>query len=158
MNVIALQESLQLISPLVIGVRTYPKKNSDGSYDHSQQPAVEVDYSDALSPEIKADIEAAIANWSDPIPQDWDGFVDALGADVMVAIAQSAMASLITSRMTRLADEGDTFKGSDDRLITAWNAAPPSLTEGQRDALAGHAATYGIPLAIAPDDSIASTL
>lgn len=102
--------------------------------------------------EERAAAQAILDNWVDPPQQNWKAFVDEAAevSGFYGAIAGSAMASLITARMVRLAG-GEEFKGASDPLISSWNAAPPDLDQTQRDELTALATTHNIPVTI--DDS-----
>lgn len=92
--------------------------------------------------------------WIVPAPptiepvSDWNRFVDAIPADILATIAQSPLASLITARMAVLYLNSVEWDGANDRLISAWNAAPPALNQGQRDSLLAGAVAFNIPLTI----------
>ncbi len=107
---------------------------------------LEIDFSPSATAEQQAEAQAILINWSDPIESTWDGFVDGIEVTIMAAIAASPMAALIVARITRLADRGDRWQGEGDRLISAWNAAPPLLDAAQRETLNTLATTNHLPI------------
>lgn len=85
---------------------------------------------------------------------DWAGFINALPGEILIAIAQSLLAALITARMAVLQTTPSDWKGEGDRLITAWNAAPPSLNELQRETLIHLATHHSLPLLIEENNQL----
>lgn len=115
-------------------------------------------FQDAATEQQRADARALFDNWEDPPEQNWGGFMDGAATvnGFYAAIAGSAMASLITARMVRLAG-GEEFKGATDPLISSWNAAPPVLNATQRSELQALANTHNIPAAIGEDNRLTAT-
>ena len=116
--------------------------------------AYRVDFSEPVD---EAAVTAFAASWSDPAVQDWRAFTDDLITipGFFGAVAVSAMAPFITSRMAALGD-GAEFQGAGDRLML-WNEAPPALDQSQRDELTALAATHSIPVTIDADNLLTAT-
>lgn len=108
-----------------------------------------LDLSEEITEAEKSEIRAIAADWQDPQEQNWEAFINAVAgiSGFYGAIADSSMASIITARMTRLAN-GEEFKNGSDPLLQTWNVAPPALDASQRDQLTALAETHGIPLSI----------
>ena len=123
---------------------------------YNNQP-IRLDFSET-PPTDTTELDAAIAAFVPVIPPDWTGFMDGLAEidGVYAAISGSAMASIITTRIIRLAD-GQPWKGDTDPLLQAWNASPPTLDAGQRDSLTQLAEDNSIPISI-DADNILSTI
>ena len=83
-----------------------------------------------------------------PPPADWKRFAEEIPADILGVISQSALAAMIVSRLTRLADGEVDWDGDEDRLIQLWNQAAPSLNTAQQEQLTTLSTELYIPIVI----------
>lgn len=141
MNLAAVDQAIRAVAPI-----------------HGVDVSGTISFKDEATAEQRAAAQAIFDNWVDPPEQNWKAFVDdaAEVAGFYGAIAGSAMASLITARMVRLA-AGEQFKGASDPLINVWNAAPPALDATQRSELQALADANDIPATIATDNLLTAT-
>lgn len=115
---------------------------------------IEILFQKTATDEEKQAAQDIADNWDfDKIPPDWNAFLKGLASisGAYAKIAASSMSSIITTRISRLAD-GEQWLGADDPLIAAWNAAAPLFDEPQRTALSDLGTATGIPLAIDSDN------
>jgi hypothetical protein len=141
MNLLALDKAIRAVAPI-------DGLGNDGLDN------IRIDFKPEATQAEQDAAQAIVDNWVDPPVQDWKSFVDgaATVTGFYAQVAGSAMASLITGRMVRLA-MGEEFDGASDPLIEVWNAAPPALDQHQRDALTALATTHGIPVTISDSDN-----
>ncbi len=96
---------------------------------------------------------AALGEWR--TTPNWDGFLSDVPSEILAAISASPLASLIISRWARLADNPEQWTGEGDRLLSAWNAAPPALSEADRATINALAETHALPIHIEASNEIA---
>lgn len=113
-----------------------------------------IEFLPEASPAQRTQAQQIANDWIDP---DWNNFLEELQS-VPSFYANANIASVVSSRITRLASGATKFKGDTDPLIVSWNVNPPSLNQTQRDALGKAASDNGIPLTIDSENLIASTL
>ncbi|MEM1242024.1 MAG: hypothetical protein AAGI45_19495 [Cyanobacteria bacterium P01_H01_bin.26] len=113
-----------------------------------------LDTAELLTPEKQNEISEFAQSLG--LPPDWPGFSDAIPIDVLAAIAETTLSSMIVSRLTRLADSAVTWGGPEDPLITLWNQVPPELSQGQRDELTQIANDYSVPISIDENNLISA--
>ena len=93
-----------------------------------------------------------------PPPADWKRFAEEIPADILGVISQSPLATMIVSRLTRLADGEVEWDGNEDRLIQLWNQATPSLNEAQREQLTILSTELYIPIVINETNLISASM
>jgi hypothetical protein len=140
------QGHLNCVNDAYTGATVYIPNSPDYTTDNIHTAAFF-----ATAPDLSDRTPTPITEPSEP---SWNAFLDELPGDVLVTIAHSAMAPLITARMAVLQTIPSDWRGEGDRLLVAWNASPPILSEDQRETLNHLATHHAIPLLIGEDNQL----